>query len=149
MRIFIILLSFVVTTSPALSSELFMVKQSNYSVSDTISRLAKILKSKGITIFARVDHAAGAAKVGTKLSPTQLLIFGNPKLGTPLMMANRKIGLDLPMKALSWRDETGKVWLAYTRPSALKSRHAIKGRDAIFQKMTAALDKLTNAAVSK
>ena len=74
-----------------------------------------------------MDHAAGAKKIGQELKPTELLIFGNPKLGTPLMQANRRIGLDLPLKALAWEDDAGKVWLAYTAPSALKARHRRRG----------------------
>ena len=79
--------------------------------------------------------------------PTQLLIFGNPKLGTPLMLAKRTIGVDLPLKALAWQDDSGKVWLGYTTPAALKARHGVSGRDEIFKKMTGALDKLTNVAI--
>lgn len=133
--------------SGARAGDELVVKPSNHSVAVTLDRLAKVLESKGITIFARVNHAAGAKKTGQDLKPTELLIFGNPKLGTPLMQAERKIGLDLPLKALAWEDASGKVWLAYTAPAALKARHGVSGRDAVFQKMTGALDKLTNAAL--
>ena len=76
-----------------------------------------------------------------------MLIFGNPKLGTPLMQAKREIGVDLPLKALAWQDDAGKVWLGYTKPDALKARHGVSGRDEVFKKMTGVLDKLTSAAV--
>ncbi|MCG8649895.1 MAG: DUF302 domain-containing protein, partial [Pirellulales bacterium] len=86
-------------------------------------------------------------KVGQELRPTQLLIFGNPKLGTPLMTANQRIGIALPLKALAWEDASGTVWLGYTKPDELKARFDIKERDEVFTKMTGALDNLTNAAL--
>ncbi|MGI9383717.1 MAG: DUF302 domain-containing protein [Methyloligellaceae bacterium] len=131
----------------ALADGHIVVKQSNHSVAKTLDRFTKILTSKGATVFARVDHAAGAKKVGQEMKPTQLLIFGNPKLGTPLMQAERKIGLDLPMKALAWEDDAGKVWLAYGAPADLKKRYGVSGRDKVFMKMTGVLDKLTSAAI--
>ena len=126
-----------------------IIKQSSHSVSITIDRLKKVLESKGITIFARVDHAAGAKKVGKKLAPTQLLIFGNPKLGTPLMQSSQKIGLDLPLKAIAWQDKDGKVWLGYMSPAYLKAKYGITDKDAVFGKITGALGKFTDAAVKK
>ncbi len=127
-------------------ANMVVTKSSNYAAGETLDRLTKALESKGITIFARVDHAAGAKKVGTDMPATELLIFGNPQLGTPLMTANRAIGLDLPMKALAWTDEGGKTFLSYTAPETLKARWKIKDRDEVFAKMTGALDKMTNAA---
>jgi uncharacterized protein (DUF302 family) len=141
----IIALCFVLVASPALAGD-FIVKPSKYSVAETLDRLTKALKSKGITIMARVDHAGGAEKAGLKLKPTQLLIFGNPKLGTPLMQTNRGIGLDLPMKVLAWQDDKGQTWVTYTKPDVLKARYNIKGKDGIFAKMTGALSKLTGKA---
>ncbi|MEM9027353.1 MAG: DUF302 domain-containing protein [Pseudomonadota bacterium] len=146
MRIVVTLFAFLVTTLAASAEGITVTKPSAHSVAVTLDRLTKILESKGITVFARVDHAAGAKKAGAKLPPTQLLIFGNPKLGTPLMQSNRAIGLDLPMKALAWEDKDGKVFLTYTAPAALKSRHAITDRDKVFQTMTGALNGLTTAA---
>ncbi len=132
---------------PAQAGAPMVVKQSPYSVSETLDRLTTIMQKKGLTIFARVNHGAGAKSAGLDLKPTELLIFGNPKLGTPLMQAKREIGVDLPLKALAWRDDAGKVWLGYTKPDTLKARHGISGRDEVFKKMTGALDKLTSAAV--
>ena len=123
-----------------------IVKPSKHSVTATLDKLSTILKSKGITVMARVDHAAGAKKAGMSMSPTQLLIFGNPKMGTPLMLSKRTMGLELPMKVLAWRDDKGKVWIAYTRPDVLKKRNGITDRDPVFKKMTGALGKLTDAA---
>lgn len=141
----IIALCFVLVVSPALAGD-FVVKPSKYSVAETLDRLTNALKSKGINVMARVDHAAGAQKAGLKLKPTQLLIFGNPKLGTPLMQTNRGIGLDLPMKVLAWQDDKGKTWVTYTKPDVLKARYGIKGKDGIFKKMTGALSKMTGKA---
>ncbi len=132
--------------APASAEGITITKPSAHSVTATLDRLQKVLESKGITIFTRIDHAAGAKKVGQDLPPTQLLVFGNPKLGTPLMQSNRAIGLDLPMKALAWQDADGKVFLTYTAPSALKDRHKIGSRDKVFGTMTKALDAFTTAA---
>jgi uncharacterized protein (DUF302 family) len=124
-----------------------VVKKSPHSVAATLDRLADVLKARGIGIAARVDHAAAAQKIDQTLKPTQLLIFGNPKLGTPLMQSNRKIGLELPMKVLAWEDDGGQVWLAYVKPDALKSEYSVSGRDEVFNEMTQALEKLTDEAV--
>ena len=96
---------------------------SQHSVKDTLDRLEADLKAKGITVFARIDHAAGAASVAMSLRPTELLIFGNPKAGTPLMQSNQTIGIDLPLKILGWEDAGGKVWITYNDPAWLARRH--------------------------
>jgi uncharacterized protein (DUF302 family) len=98
---------------------------SAYPVAETIDRLEAAAKEKGLTIFARIDHAAGASAASLKLRPTELLIFGNAKGGTPLMQAAQTIGIDLPLKALAWEDPTGKVWLTYNDPAWLADRHGI------------------------
>lgn len=98
---------------------------SKHSVKETIDRLEAAAKAKGMTIFARVDHAGGAAVVGMALRPTELIVFGNAKGGTPLMQASQAIGIDLPLKALAWEDAAGKVWLAYNDPAWLAARHGI------------------------
>lgn len=123
-----------------------VVKSSALSVKETIDTLSAKLQEKGIAIVARVDHAAGAKAAGLDLPPTELLIFGNPKLGTPLMQAGRMIGLDLPMKVLAWQEADGSVKIAYTAPSALIARHGISGQDKVIEAMTKALDGLTSAA---
>lgn len=145
-RTLVTIVTLLAISPAAQAADKLMVKQSQHSVSVTLDRLSAIMKEKGITVFARIDHAAGAKKAGIDLKPTEVLIFGNPKLGTPLMQANRQIGVDLPLKALAWEDDDGKVWLGYTRPMALKERFGISGRDEVFKKMTGALDKLTGAA---
>lgn len=133
--------------SNAMADNGLVMKESSYSVGETIDRLQKVLESKGLTIFARIDHAAGAEKAGLELKPEQVLIFGNPKLGTPLMAASPTVGIDLPQKALSYEDADGKVWLVYNNPQMLVDRHNIEGRDEVIGKITGALDKLTGAAL--
>jgi uncharacterized protein (DUF302 family) len=139
-------------SAPALaqgSGEGLIVKPSAFGATKTLDRLAIALKRAGLTIFARVKHQAGAKKVGLDLRPTELLIFGNPKMGTPLMQANQAMGLDLPLRAVAWEDKDGKGHLAYTDPSALKARYGITGKDALFAKMTGALKKFTDMATTK
>jgi uncharacterized protein (DUF302 family) len=108
---------------------------SHHTVSVTIDRLESGLKAKGMTIFARIDHSAGAARDGLKLPPTQLLIFGNPKGGTPLMQASPVAGIDLPMKALAWTGRNGKVWLSYDTASYIASRDHVRGKGKLVAKL--------------
>lgn len=96
---------------------------SNHSVEETVERLKAILQSKGITLFAVTDHSGEAEKAGMQMRPTKLLIFGNPKAGTPPMLAAPSIAIDLPLKILVWEDGQGKVWLSYNSPEYLKQRH--------------------------
>lgn len=139
-------LVFIFITNSAIAADAFIQKKSQYGVSETLDRLESVLKKKGITIFARVDHAAGAKKVGLKMTDTQLLIFGNPKMGTPLMNEQRLMGLDLPMKVLAWKDKNNQTWLAYTKPAELQGRHDLKNQK-IINKMKSALDGMTNKAL--
>ncbi|MEQ8824707.1 MAG: DUF302 domain-containing protein [Filomicrobium sp.] len=126
-----------------------IIKPSAKSVKGTIDALKDILLAKGITVFGRVDHAMNAEKAGLELPPTELLVFGNPKLGTPLMQSNRKIAIDLPMKALAWQDAEGKVFLGYTDPDELKDRYDIDDKDPVFAKMKKALGAMTDKAIAK
>jgi len=98
---------------------------SNHSVDETVDKLKGILQAKGITLFALIDHSGEAEKVGMKMPPTKLLIFGNPKGGTPLMLAAPSVAIDLPLKILVWEDSQGKVWLSYNSPEYLKERHGL------------------------
>ena len=98
-------------------------KPSSHSVEQTVDKLKSILQAKGVTLFALIDHSGEAEKVGMKMLPTKLLIFGNPKSGTPLMLASPTIALDLPLKILVWQDNQGKVWLSYNSPEYLKERY--------------------------
>jgi uncharacterized protein (DUF302 family) len=96
---------------------------SPYSAKDTAARLESTIKDKGLTLFARIDHAGGAAKIGKMLRPTEVLIFGNPQGGTPLMECAQSAGIDLPLKALVWEDAAAQVWLSYNDPAYLAKRH--------------------------
>ena len=98
---------------------------SNHTVDETVERLKALLQSKRVTLFALIDHSGEADKVGMKMPPTKLLIFGNPKGGTPLMLAAPSIAIDLPLKVLVWDDTHGKVWLSYNSPNYLGSRHGV------------------------
>ena len=97
--------------------------KSPHGPKDTMDRLETLLKQKGLTIFARIDHAAGAARIGQTLRPTEVLIFGNPQGGTPFMQCAQTVGIDLPLKALVWQDATGQVWVGYNDPAFLAQRH--------------------------
>jgi uncharacterized protein (DUF302 family)/uncharacterized membrane protein YidH (DUF202 family) len=100
-------------------------KESNYSVEETLERLKRALEAKGVAIFAIIDHSGEAAKVGLKMPPTKLLIFGSPKAGTPLMLAAPSSAIDLPLKILIWEDREGKVWVSYNSPTYLQERHGL------------------------
>ena len=100
-------------------------ERSQHSVEQTVERLSALLRAKGITLFAVVDHSAEAAKIGMKMPPTKLLIFGNPKAGTPLMLAAPSVAIDLPLKILVWEDAQGRAWLSYNSPAYLQERHGV------------------------
>src|SRR5262245_27703940 len=120
---------------------------SSYGPKETMDRLEAEIKAKGMTVFARIDHAAGAAEAGLSLRPTELLIFGNAKSGTPLMQATQSIGIDLPLKALVWQDASGKTWLSYNDPSWLAKRHGLGHEvQATVDGIATALDALAKTA---
>lgn len=123
--------------------------ESPYTVTVTLDRLAGIMEAKGIKIFARVDHAAGAKSIGETMPPTELMLFGNPKLGTPLMKINPEIAFELPLKALAWQDADGKVWLAVTNPAELNQDYALAGANGVIEKMTGALKAFTGKALEQ
>jgi uncharacterized protein (DUF302 family) len=118
--------------------------QSPYSVANTLQRLETIITTKGLTIFARIDHSGEAAKVGLTMPPTELLVFGSPKSGTPLMIASPTLAIDLPLKALVWQDVEGAVWLSYNSPEYLQQRHTIP--EALVQNI-AGIRPICEAAV--
>ena len=118
--------------------------RSPYAVPETLRRLESLLQAKGVNIFARVDHSGEAEKAGLKMRPTQLLIFGSPKAGTPLMVASPTLAIDLPLKALAWEDTDGAVWLSYNTPEYLKQRHNIPDE---FVKNIAVIRPLLEEAV--
>ena len=116
---------------------------SQHSVDQTLEKLQALLRAKGVTLFALVDHSGEAAKVGMKLPPTKLVMFGNPKAGTPLMLAAPSVAIDLPLKILVWEDAAGKVWLGYNSPAYLQQRHGLP--DSLVANM-AVVAALANAA---
>lgn len=115
-------------------------------VPTTADRLVGALEQKGLTIFARIDHAAGAEKAGMSLAPTELIIFGNPKSGTPLMRCDRTVAIDLPLKALIWQDDEGVVWLTYNDPGYLEERHGLAGCEKVLGNISKALARFAEAA---
>lgn len=121
---------------------------SPYSVDETVSRLEGEITERGLNIMRVIDHAANAASVDRELRPTQVILFGNPRVGTPLMQGGRTIGIDLPQKMLVWEDEAGGVHIAYNSPDYLRSRHNIQGRDEVFTRVSGALSTIAEAAVA-
>jgi uncharacterized protein (DUF302 family) len=133
----------------AMAVEGLITLPSSHEPKDTMNRLEAAVKAKGMTVFARIDHAAGATEAGLSLRPTELLIFGNAKGGTPLMQSVQTIGIDLPLKALVWQDESGKTWLSYNDPGWLAKRHGPGGAVApAVGAMAAALDAVARAATA-
>jgi len=122
-------------------------KPSRYSVPETMDRLVAVLQAKGMTVFDRIDHSGTAKKAGLSMRANQLVIFGNPKGGTPLMVAAPTVAIDLPLKALAWEDADGKVWLGYNSPTWLKERHGIRGKDDAIAALENALDAMTGKAL--
>jgi uncharacterized protein (DUF302 family) len=122
---------------------------SGHGVSETVERMKALLEKKKIQVFAHIDHAEAAKKVGLSLRPTQVLIFGNPQAGTPLMQSRQTIGLDLPLRVLIWEDEAGKVWLTYRRPSFLAERHQVSGQDDAVKALDDGLAALARAATAQ
>ena len=122
--------------------------KSHRGARETMNRLEDAVKARGMTVFARIDHAAGASAVGMTLNPTELLIFGNAKGGTPLMQSGQTIGIDLPLKALVWQDTSGETWLSYNDPAWLAQRHALSGTEAVVGNLSAALDSVATVAVA-
>ncbi|GMT48590.1 MAG: hypothetical protein IEMM0008_0129 [bacterium] len=125
-------------------------KKSNHSVDETLTRLEKKLMELDFIVLPRFKHQVGAKKrANIELRPTELLLFGKPKVGTHFFTSNQTAGIDLPMKVLAWKDKKGDVWIAYNDPQYIADRHGIKDRDKIIKKMTETLDKLTNYAIKK
>jgi uncharacterized protein (DUF302 family) len=120
--------------------------KSSHDVKATADRLENTLRQKGMTVFIRINHAEGAQKVGKKLRPTELVVFGNPNVGTPLMQCRQSTAIDLPQKALIWEDQEGTVWLSYNDPNYLVERHGITGCTEVIKKIENALSNFAKAA---
>jgi uncharacterized protein (DUF302 family) len=138
---------FLIASNVAAADNGLVTKTSKHSAADTVTRLEAVLKSSGMTVFARVDHRAEAEKVGLAMRPAHLLIFGNPKGGTPLMAASPTVAIDLPLKALVWEDAGGRVWLSHNTAAYLKSRHEISGKDEAIAALDRTLDTLMTKAL--
>src|SRR6202045_4860503 len=120
--------------------------RSRFGTKETMDRLQAEIRAQGMTVFARIDHAAGAAEVGLTLPPTELIIFGNARGGTPLMQSVQTVGIDLPLKALVWEDAAGTTWLSYNEPGWIAQRHSIANAELVVSKMTAALSAMSRKA---
>lgn len=143
-----VLLMSLISANSYAANGLITVK-SVHTVEATADKLEAVLKSKGMNVFGRVNHAKGAMGAGLELLPTELVIFGNPKVGTPLMQCARSVAIDLPQKALIWEDDSGQVWLSYNDPAYLAERHSIEGCDEVLKKVSGALGNFAAAATSE
>lgn len=142
-------LMFFFMSIPVMAGEGMINVESDYTVKETAARLENILADKGMTIFKRVNHSDGAANIGIKMRETELFIFGNPKVGSPLMKCQQTVAIDLPQKALIWADDQKRVWISYNDPKYLKKRHKISGCEEIIAKVEKALSGITSAASQK
>lgn len=145
MRILVAMIAAMLLVSPV-SAQALKVRETTASVKDATDRLVAAIEGKGLKVAARVDHAAGAKTAGMEMPPTEVVIFGNPKLGTALMQANPQIGVDLPLKIVVWEAAPGKTMIGYTAPDALKARFDIKDKDALFAAMGQTLEGFAAAA---
>ena len=123
--------------------------QSDFTVKETTDRLESILREKGMNIFNRIKHSKSAGNVGIELRETELLIFGNPNVGSPLMKCQQSVAIDLPQKALVWEDHKSKVWISYNDPTYLEKRHGISGCGELISKIKKALSGITKAAATR
>lgn len=135
-----------ISTSAVLAADGLVSLKSSYSAAETMNRFEAIAKNKGLNIFARINHTAGAAKIGKTLRPTEVLIFGNPQGGTPFIECAQTVGIDLPLKVLVWKDAAGQVWLGYNDPVYLAKRHGVLKCPAAG-KLSKALAGLSAAAL--
>ncbi|MES9993905.1 MAG: DUF302 domain-containing protein [Candidatus Thiodiazotropha sp.] len=142
-----LLLMLLIVATPGVMADTGLVNlSSEFSVEETADRFVTAATGAGLKVFNRIDHAAGATKVGKTLRPTELIIFGSPKVGTALMTSDQRVGIDLPLKALVWQDEEGGVWLSYNSPDYLFSRFAISDREKVKENVSAALKKFAKHA---
>lgn len=135
-----------VTSFNALAEQGVTKVASTHAVKETADKFVAIAQEKGLNVFARINHQENAAKVDMTLRPTEVIVFGNPKVGTPLMLCAQEVAIDLPQKVLVYEDVEGKTWLAYNDPMYLKQRHNMQGCDEVLNKVSGVLGNLTNAA---
>lgn len=141
----LILLAFLVLWLPlsAYAAEGMTTLKSDYSVTKTADRFEALIHKKGLTLFSRINHQKNAEDVSLSIKATEVIVFGNPKVGTRLMQCSPTVAIDLPQKVLVWEDKKGKVWLSYNNPHYLKKRHNIQGCDEVIEKIAAVSDRLT------
>ena len=120
--------------------------RSRFGPNETMDRLETAIRAQGMKVFARIDHAAGASEAGLELRPTEVIIFGNARGGTPLMQSAQTIGIDLPLKALVWEDASGTTWLSYNEPGWIAQRHGVANAEPVVSKMSAALSAMSRKA---
>ncbi|MBU0944226.1 MAG: DUF302 domain-containing protein [Bacteroidetes bacterium] len=142
------IISMFLFSSMAVADNGLVSVKSSHPVKETADRLENILQKKGMTLFTRINHSAGAEKVGKELRPTELIIFGNPKVGAPLMQCSQTMAIDLPQKALIWEDETGQVWFSYNEPEYLAKRHNTQGCLEVIKKVQNVLANFASAATA-
>jgi uncharacterized protein (DUF302 family) len=142
-----LVLAFALMVSTAGAADGLIAVKSPYSAKETMDRFEAVVKERSLNVFARIDHAAGAAKVGKSLRPTEVLIFGNPQGGTPFMECAQTVGIDLPLKALVWQDASSQVWLGYNDPTYLARRHDTEDCP-VAGKLAKALAGMTSAATN-
>lgn len=134
---------------PAQAADGVVNVQSTFNVIETADRMESILKEKGMTVFSRIKHSQGASKVGVELRDTELIIFGNPKVGSPLMKCQQSVAIDLPQKALIWEDDKAMVWISYNDPRYLEKRHNILGCEEVIAKIEKALAGIAKSTSKK
>lgn len=145
-KLFCTIIMILLLTTPVYADSGLISVKSSHDVKITADRLENSLKQKGMNVFIRINHAQGAQEIGKELRPTELIIFGNPKVGTPLMQCRQSVAIDLPQKALIWQDAQGQVWLSYNDPNYLVERHQITGCEEVIKKVAKALGNFANAA---
>ena len=142
-------LAIVFIAFPALASDGMVNVQSTFNVEETADRMESILKEKGMTVFNRIKHSEAAAAVGIELRNTELILFGNPKVGSPLMKCQQSAAIDLPQKALIWEDDKATVWISYNNPRYLEKRHNITGCEEVISKIERALAGIAESTATK
>jgi len=145
MKYLLAALSMLVISYAASADDSVITQESKYGFQDTQARLEAVLKEKGMTVFAKIDHADGAQKAGLKMQPATVTIFGNPKGGTPFMVASPESAIDFPLKALVWENDAGKVFMSYTALASIVERHKIKGQDELSKKLDGLLTAIAKA----
>ena len=144
----VVLASLLALSSAAFGADGLIAMKSPFTAKETMNRFEENAKQRGLNVFVRIDHAAGAAKIGKPLRPTEVLIFGNPQGGTPFMECAQSVGIDLPLKALVWEDAQGQVWLGYNDPAFLAQRHGV-GQCPAVSALSKALSGLAETTIAR